>query len=190
MPRVLPGAMRPSVDKFALACQKPSRSDTVLLGLRHDPGESSMTSTLPYGGQREWIGDLEVVPVFDGYSREDPTRMFVSDVGEDRRPGHRRADWDVYRDFLDHDGLLEHGLGGFLIRTGDHMVLVDTGVGPNQIGPYGPYDRVIKGGELPGRLKALGVDPSEITDVVFTHLHPDHYGWATHADATLFPRAT
>jgi glyoxylase-like metal-dependent hydrolase (beta-lactamase superfamily II) len=149
-----------------------------------------MKGTLPYGGQRESIGDLEVVPVFDGYSREDPTRMFVTEEGEDRRLGHRREDWDTYRDFLDHDGLLEHGLGGFLVRTGDHVILIDTGVGPKQIGPYGPYDRVIKGGELPGRLKALGVDPSEVTDVVFTHLHPDHYGWATHADATLFPRAT
>jgi glyoxylase-like metal-dependent hydrolase (beta-lactamase superfamily II) len=149
-----------------------------------------VTTTLPYGGETARIGDLEVVPVFDGYSRENPVHMFVTGAEAEPQRGHRREDWDEYRDFLDDDGLLEHGLGGFLVRTGDRVVLVDTGVGPDQIGPYGPYDRVIKGGELPAELVRLGVDPREITDVVLTHLHPDHYGWATHADATLFANAT
>ena len=107
------------------------------------------------------------------------------------QPGHARDDWDALgQQFLDDDGLLEHGVGGFLVRTGDRLVLIDTGVGPQQIGPYGPYDRVIKGGELPARLTELGVDAGEITDVVLTHLHPDHYGWATADGATLFPNAT
>ena len=39
---------------------------------------------------------------------------------------------------------------------------------------------MIKGGELPTRVAELGVEPAEVTDVVLTHLHPDHYGWATH----------
>ena len=81
-------------------------------------------------------------------------------------------------------------MGGFLVRTGSHTVLIDTGVGPDQIGPYGPYDRVIKGGELPTRLAELGVESADVTDIVLTHLHPDHYGWATHDAARLFPKAT
>jgi glyoxylase-like metal-dependent hydrolase (beta-lactamase superfamily II) len=149
-----------------------------------------MTTTIPYGGQVERIGDLEVIPVFDGYSREDPTTMFVFEETSETLLGHRREDWQEYSDLLDSAGQLEHGLGGFLIRTGDRLVLIDAGVGPNQIGPYGPFDRVIKGGELPGELARIGIDLADITDVVFTHLHPDHYGWATHADASLFPRAT
>ena len=145
---------------------------------------------LPYGGAVASIGDFEVVPIFDGYSREDPTHFYTLHEGAPPRRGQRREDWDGYLEFLDADGFLEHGLGGFLVRTGDHVVLIDTGVGPEQIGPYGPYGRVIKGGELPARLSAAGVRPEDVTDVVLTHLHPDHYGWATHDGANLFPRAT
>jgi glyoxylase-like metal-dependent hydrolase (beta-lactamase superfamily II) len=149
-----------------------------------------MGGALPYGGSSQRIGDLEVVPVFDGYSREDPTHMYVTHADAAYERGHDREDWDGLEQFLDADGMVEHGLGGFLVQTGEHLVLIDSGVGPNQIGPYGPYDRVIKGGELPSNLVELGVDPADVTDVVLTHLHPDHYGWAADHDAALFPNAT
>jgi glyoxylase-like metal-dependent hydrolase (beta-lactamase superfamily II) len=146
--------------------------------------------TIPYGGELAQVGDLTLLPVFDGYSREDPTAFYVTHADVVPQKGYGAADWKPHRDLLDDDGLLEHGLGGFLVRTDKHVVLVDAGVGPGQIGPYGPHNRVIVGGELPRRLAQLGVDPSEITDVVLTHLHPDHYGWATADDASLFPNAT
>jgi glyoxylase-like metal-dependent hydrolase (beta-lactamase superfamily II) len=149
-----------------------------------------VTGSLPYGGRVEHIGDLDVIPVFDGYSSEDPTHFYVIHKDAAPQKGYRHDDWLDYRQFLDAEGLLEHGLGGFLVRSGGHTVLIDAGVGPEQIGPYGPYDRVIAGGELPSQLRDLGVDPAEITDVVLTHLHPDHYGWATADGATLFPNAT
>jgi glyoxylase-like metal-dependent hydrolase (beta-lactamase superfamily II) len=149
-----------------------------------------MTVELPYGGVVERIGALEVVPVFDGYSREDPLHFYRLHPDAPPRRGEAGEDWSERREFLDADGRIEHGLGGFLVRSGEHVVLVDTGVGPNQIGPYGPYNRVIAGGELPDRLRDLGVDPAEITDVLLSHLHPDHYGWATANDASLFPNAT
>lgn len=147
-------------------------------------------TAIPYGGVTEWIGNLEVVPVFDGYSHEDPAQFYL--IHEDAVPelGHRREDWLPFSDLLDEGGMIEHGLGGFLVRTGDHLVLIDTGVGPEQIGPYGPFDRVIRGGELPKNLGAVGVDPKDITDIVLTHLHPDHYGWATSGGIGLFPNAT
>lgn len=145
---------------------------------------------LPYGGVAEQIGDLQVIPVFDGYSREDPTHMYRLHPDAPLRRGERIEDWSGRADFLDDNGLVEHGLGGFLVRTGDHVVLIDTGVGPNQIGPYGPYNRVIAGGGFPTRLAEIGVDPSDVTDVLFSHLHPDHYGWAAANDASLFPNAT
>src|SRR5688572_18064242 len=97
--------------------------------------------SLPYGGIAERIGDLEVLPVFDGYSREDPMHFYRLHPDAPLRRGESIEDWSERREFLDGDGLVEHGLGGFLLRTGDHLVLVDTGVGPNQIGPYGPYNR-------------------------------------------------
>jgi glyoxylase-like metal-dependent hydrolase (beta-lactamase superfamily II) len=145
---------------------------------------------IPYGGEIATIGTLRVLPVFDGYAREDPTHFYVTHPDAAPQRGYATDDWLAYRDFLDADGLLEHGLGGFLVRTGDHLVLIDTGVGPEQIGPYGPFNRVIAGGELPMRLREVGVEPADITDVVLTHLHPDHYGWAVTDDASVFPNAT
>ncbi len=145
---------------------------------------------IPYGGSSIWIGALEVIPVFDGYSREDPTRFYAVHPDAPPQKGDRIEDWTPYRDFLDDDGRIEHGLGGFLIRAGDRFTLIDCGVGPTQVGPYGPYRRVIAGGELPERLRQIGVDAGQITDVVLTHLHPDHYGWAATGGGSLFPNAT
>jgi len=52
-----------------------------------------------------------------------------------------------------------------LLRSGGRAVLFDAGAGP---------DFMSTAGALPDALTALGVDPTEITDVVFTHGHPDH----------------
>ena len=149
-----------------------------------------MVQTLPYGGAVHRVGDLEITPVFDGYAYDEPIKMYAFDTDDPQLRGERVEDWAEYGDFLDGDGRIEHAYGGFLLRTGDHLALIDTGVGPDQIGPYGPYGHVIKGGEMPRRLAELGVDPAAITDVLLSHLHPDHYGWAVDDDASLFPNAT
>jgi glyoxylase-like metal-dependent hydrolase (beta-lactamase superfamily II) len=47
-----------------------------------------------------------------------------------------------------------------------------------------------QGGALLDSLAALGVQPADVTDVVFTHLHFDHVGWATQKGTVVFPRAT
>ena len=52
-----------------------------------------------------------------------------------------------------------------LFRNGDRVVLFDAGSGAN----FQPT-----AGRLGESLAAAGIDPSEITDVVFTHAHPDH----------------
>ncbi len=52
-----------------------------------------------------------------------------------------------------------------LMRTGDRLVLFDAGSGPM-------FQNTA--GELPASLAAAGIDPAEVTDVVFTHAHPDH----------------
>ncbi|HEV8298018.1 MAG TPA: MBL fold metallo-hydrolase [Acidimicrobiales bacterium] len=146
--------------------------------------------SFPQGGRIAQIGSLEVVPVFDGTTSEDPTAFYRVSHGEAAQRGFEADDWVPFRDLLDDDGLLQHAYGGFLVRTGDRVVLIDTGVGPDQIGPYGPAQRVIRGGQLLAHLAQLGVSPAEITDVVLTHLHPDHFGWATANGCTTFPNAT
>jgi glyoxylase-like metal-dependent hydrolase (beta-lactamase superfamily II) len=45
-------------------------------------------------------------------------------------------------------------------------------------------------GRLPGSLAELGVGVDEVTDVIFTHLHFDHIGWASAHGAPFFANAT
>ncbi|MDV7240554.1 MULTISPECIES: MBL fold metallo-hydrolase [Rhodococcus] len=74
-------------------------------------------------------------------------------------------------------------IGSFLVRYNDKVVLFDVGLGPKPIYP-------MTGGALRSSLIALGVDPAEVTDIVFTHLHFDHYGWISHNGEAVFPNAT
>ena len=84
---------------------------------------------------------------------------------------------------LNAEGQLELTMGAYLIRTGDRLILVDAGVGMINNGQY-------QGGGLLTSLLELGVEPSDITDVILTHLHFDHVGWATQQGAIVFPNAT
>jgi len=45
-------------------------------------------------------------------------------------------------------------------------------------------------GELPASLERAGVRPDEVTDLIFTHLHFDHIGWASSDGGAFFPNAT
>jgi glyoxylase-like metal-dependent hydrolase (beta-lactamase superfamily II) len=45
-------------------------------------------------------------------------------------------------------------------------------------------------GRLPASLETLGVHPGDVTDLVFTHLHFDHIGWASIDGTPFFPNAT
>lgn len=129
------------------------------------------------------VGDIDVDPVVDGVARALPSEAYRWGVGEGSGRGLDDADWAAHRVFLADDGMLEMALGGFLVRTGERVVLVDAGIGV--------FDRgVFKGGALLDSLAALGVGTDDVTDVVFTHLHFDHTGWATVEGRPVFDRAT
>lgn len=120
------------------------------------------------------IGDIDIVPVIDGDAKLAPTAAY---------PATKPEDWEPHKRWLTHDGMLELSIGAFLVRTGEGLILVDAGVGP--------FDRAgFTGGALIDELAAAGVTPDQITDVVFTHLHFDHVGWATQKGAIVFPNAT
>ena len=78
-------------------------------------------------------------------------------------------------------GTLEPPCNLALYRDTDRAVLFDAGSGPN----FMP-----SAGEVLDNLDALGVAPEDITDVVFTHAHPDHiWGVLDDFDDPLFPEA-
>jgi glyoxylase-like metal-dependent hydrolase (beta-lactamase superfamily II) len=121
------------------------------------------------------VGDIEVLPVLDGTGREVAAEVLS-------RPGVADA-WACHAEHVGADGVLTLPLGGFLVRTGERVVLVDAGVGGINNGKY-------VGGEFLDSLRAHGVAPEDVTDVVFTHLHFDHVGWSTRKGVVVFPNAT
>jgi glyoxylase-like metal-dependent hydrolase (beta-lactamase superfamily II) len=87
---------------------------------------------------------------------------------------------------IDDDGAWWLPFNAYLARTGDAIVLVDTGVGPPGTGDPFLQDRA---GRLPDLLAAEGVQPPDVDLVVFTHLHVDHVGWNMRGGAPFFPQA-
>lgn len=70
-------------------------------------------------------------------------------------------------------------VNALLVRTGHHVVLIDTGLGPKLHGA------------LPASLHEAGVRPTAVTDVLITHSHGDHVGGLLDDKGHLaFPKAT
>jgi glyoxylase-like metal-dependent hydrolase (beta-lactamase superfamily II) len=120
------------------------------------------------------VGEIEIVALKDGEARMAPTQAY---------PTSTNADWVPHKRWLNHDGQLEIPIGCFLIRTGGRLVLVDAGLGTIQAPGF-------TGGRLLDELARAGVKPADVSDVVFTHLHFDHVGWATQQGSVVFTNAT
>ncbi|HEY2595897.1 MAG TPA: MBL fold metallo-hydrolase [Chloroflexota bacterium] len=127
------------------------------------------------------IGDLVAEPLYDGQMRA-PATLFYG--------GTTTEQWAPHQRFLEPDGMIRFDLGGFLLRGGgDRVVLIDVGIGPRS-GPMRDGAGHFEGGEMLKNLAAQHVRPEDVTDVVFTHLHWDHIGWAWNEGAIVFPNAT
>jgi glyoxylase-like metal-dependent hydrolase (beta-lactamase superfamily II) len=126
------------------------------------------------------IGEVTVHPLVDGVLPLPPSVLY---------PDVPTSVWRDLPGALDENGLLPVPFGGFLAVDGrGHRVVVDLGGG---IAP-----RLVPGGEppevrelLPGRLAELDCPVDAVTDVVLTHLHLDHVGWASTDGVATFPRA-
>jgi Metallo-beta-lactamase superfamily len=119
------------------------------------------------------IGEIDVRPIIDGVALVPTTEDWI---------GMPAAAWDAHPEILTTDGRIELAMGGFLVRSGDRTVLIDLGCGTRE--------GMFTGGRFLESLGAEGVTPADITDVVLTHLHFDHIGWATKAGEVVFPNAT
>jgi glyoxylase-like metal-dependent hydrolase (beta-lactamase superfamily II) len=138
------------------------------------------------------VGEIQVHPVHDGTFKVKATDAYRT--GQPDAPangkGEADEDWAPHLGLLDSDGRVEMALGAFLIRSArsaDRVTLVDTGLGALKA-PVAGTEMI--GGLLLDCLASYGVTPAEVTDVVFTHLHFDHVGWATTHGEIVFPNAT
>lgn len=74
-------------------------------------------------------------------------------------------------------------VGGFLVRVGERLVLLD-GIGDVR-------NEMFDGGQLLQSLgRWLGVQPADIDTIIVSHLHSDRMGWLQHDGTVTFPNAT
>jgi glyoxylase-like metal-dependent hydrolase (beta-lactamase superfamily II) len=130
------------------------------------------------------IGSIEVTQVIDATATVDPVALWGAMAASGGgTKGTTEDDWALHPTSRGDDGRVEMPVGSFMVRQGNRLMLIDLGYGPTP-------PPALSGGLLLANLAALGVGPDDITDVVFSHLHPDHVGWGSVAGMPTFPRAT
>lgn len=122
------------------------------------------------------VGEIQLLVIPDGpLAQGDPVKVLVG-----RDPVLIR---DALRDELLSETDLTLDQNAVLLRHGDRLALVDTGTGGDPIFGAGP-------GQLVANLRAAGIEPAAITDVLLTHGHPDHlWGMTDQAGTLNFPNA-
>ena len=120
------------------------------------------------------IGNVTIDAVLDGEFALDRSIPY---------PGIDPERWNGYESLLRDGTQIVNQLGGYLVRTDDHIALVDLGFGPTQVPTW-------TSGAFLDSLSALGVKPEDVTEVFLTHLHFDHIGWAAVNGDPVFPNAT
>ena len=78
----------------------------------------------------------------------------------------------------DSNNLCDWAMRSLLIEDGNRLILIDTGIGDKQSEKFFSHYHLSGNDSLLGNLKKLGFSPSDVTDVILTHLHFDHCGGA------------
>lgn len=124
------------------------------------------------GFYRLMVGDFEVTALSDGTVALPVDQLLTRTTPEQVKK-------TLARSYL--QSPLETSVNGYLINTGEKLVLIDTGAG----GLFGPTL-----GRLAANLKAAGYQPEQVDEIYITHLHPDHVGGLAAGDKPVFPNAT
>lgn len=107
------------------------------------------------------LGDVDVVLISDGVLPL-PTLTMSTNVSE-----AERNEWFDDR-FLQRD-MFDWALNIALVRSGERLILIDSGVGDG-------FEYFTRAGRSVMRLESAGIDLAAITDIVITHMHMDHVG--------------
>ena len=116
------------------------------------------------------LGELEIIVVSDGHLML-PARLAAPDA-----PAAELAAANAAAGVT--GDMSQPPTNVTLIRAGKELILFDTGAGPN----FMPTT-----GKLVANLESAGITPDQVTKVVFTHGHPDHF-WGALDDFEENPR--
>ncbi len=120
------------------------------------------------------VGDIEVLAILDGHLGLDPALV----IGFDQQVAEETLRQE-FRSPNTEDMAIS--VNGYLINTGEKLVVVDTGTA-DLMGPTL--------GRFHQNLKAAGYNAADVDAVVLTHLHIDHFGGLiSKAGEKLFPNA-
>ncbi len=122
------------------------------------------------GFYRVMVGDFEVTALSDGTVALPVDKLLHAPAAQTRKA--------LARSYL--SAPLETSVNGYLVNTGEKLVLIDAGAG----GLFGPTL-----GKLAGSLRAAGYQPEQVDEVYITHLHPDHVGGLAADGKAVFPNA-
>ena len=124
------------------------------------------------------IGRVEILNIEDYAPSPFAPQVFFPDVPIDAWERHRA------HHALDKNGKFRVSFGIFALISDNFIVLVDTGIGPSVPDMFGGGE-----GRLMTNLREAGIQPSQVTAVLNTHLHPDHVGWNMTNGEPTFPNA-
>lgn len=140
-----------------------------LMGLVH--AAAPMVKTQAPGFYRMMLGSFEVTALSDG-TVDLPVEKLLTNT-KPKQVNRALSGW-----FL--SSPVETSVNGYLINTGQKLVLIDAGAA----GLFGPTL-----GKLADNLKAAGYTPDQVDEIYITHMHPDHVGGLANGDQAAFPNA-
>lgn len=147
----------------------------VLFGLIIHSPTQGQTALKQIGLHTMSIGKIEAVVISDGH-------LVVKPVQAEFAP---RTDFSqvvaTLEDNFSSTSEVDLAMNILLLKTGNKRILIDAGAG---------HIFGTESGWLVRNLCHAGILPTEITDIVITHAHPDHIGGLTDQEGNLmFPNA-
>lgn len=158
------------------AASAPAMARTRLQGAGAKPGATSGSGAsvkdLNPIGYRFNVGDIECISIADGSAKMPPKPLWAPEVSEDEVKKALRDE------FLPDDALTVY-FNILVIRAGKETILIDTGNGGGQPAT----------GMLVQRLTAAGIQPADVTGIIISHMHGDHFGGLSTNGSPTFSNA-